>query len=65
MSPKEARISEEAGLADDLSALLELLAPDREPRLQPYGHSADTRPTCLRQAPDEELKNLQPARQRE
>jgi len=65
MSRTKARISEEAGLANDLKTLLELLAPDRAPRLQPYGHSTDTRQTCLLQAPDEERQNLQPALQRE
>ena len=65
MSRTRARFSTETARADDLETLLELLAPDREPRPQPYGRSANTRQTCLLQAPDEERQNLQPALQRE
>ena len=43
MSITEARIPIEAARAGGQEAWLELLAPDREPRLQPYGHAAVAR----------------------
>jgi len=41
MSSSSARISSEAARAGGREALLELLAPDRKPLLQPYGHAED------------------------
>ena len=58
MSSTRARISAEAARAGDQESLLELLAPDREPRLQPYGHPAVARGTHLRNQLDEELLSL-------
>jgi hypothetical protein len=58
MSRTKARISIEAALADGQDAWLELLAPDRKPRLKPYGHAAATRQPRLPQMLNRELLSL-------
>ena len=58
MSRTKARISIEAARAGGQEALLELLAPDREPRLQPYGHAAVAPNTRQRNQLSKELLSL-------
>jgi hypothetical protein len=58
MSRTRARISVEAARAGGQETLLELLAPDREPQPQPYGHAAVARHTGLRNRLNEELLSL-------
>jgi hypothetical protein len=55
MSITEARIPIEAARAGGQEAWLELLAPDREPRLQPYGHAAVARQPRLPHLFDKEM----------
>jgi hypothetical protein len=48
MSSANARVSAETAGSGVQQSLLELLAPDREPRPQSYGRAAVAQPTRLR-----------------